>query len=96
MGMLVNHLTLESTAGDAGQGRPAWPEPVDLGFVVGAIRAHAPDLSGDLDEAITVWLDRSAEEPADDQEAALATRRSRLRAFRELLNLSPYQPDPRD
>ena len=63
------------------------PDPIDLAFVVGSIRAHAPELSADLDEAITVWL---AQTRGDSE------RRSRLQALRELLNLSPYEPDSRD
>ena len=72
-------------------------QPIDLAFVVGAIRAHAPELSDDLDDAISVWLSQADVLPFGQPTAgALVTRRSRLEALRELLDLSPYEPDPRD
>ena len=64
--------------------------PINLARVVGAIRAHAPELSDDLDDAISAWLEERRELPTPPG------RRARLRAFLELLHLSPYDPDPRD
>jgi hypothetical protein len=71
--------------------------PIDLAFVVGSVRAHAPELADDLDAAITIWLEHAGEFAVREAEPdCLTTRRSRLRALRELLALGPYEPDPRD
>jgi hypothetical protein len=70
--------------------------PIDLAFVVGSIRARAPELADDLDAAITIWFEHGDGFAIRDTEPGLATRRSRLGALRELLALSPYEPDPRD
>jgi hypothetical protein len=80
-----------------GRAEPVRTMPIDLAFVVGAIRGHAPELSDDLDEAITGWLAQTSS-PADRRTGLrpLTSRRSRLQALRELLHLSAYEPDPRD
>jgi len=76
---------------------PHPPKPIDLARVVGAIRANAPELSDDLDVAITAWLEQErASAGSQIGPSELNTRRSRLQALRELLSLSPYEPDSRD
>jgi hypothetical protein len=97
-------ILVDKNGGGDGPGAPAdrgrSPDaltPIDQSLVVGAIRARAPELSDDLDDAITVWLEQAgglairAAEPGRP-----TTRRSRLEALRELLALGPYEPDSRD
>ena len=99
------HDSFEDPPDDAPTGDPASePRPaharegtklIDLAHVVGSIRAHAPELADDLDDAISVWLGQADVLPFS-QASELETRRSRLQALRELLNLSAFEPDPRD
>jgi hypothetical protein len=76
---------------------PQGTRPVDVAFVVGAIRAHAPELADDLDDAISIWLGQADVIPFGRAvRDRLVDRRSRLEALQALLALSPFEPDPRD
>lgn len=60
----------------------------ELARVVGPIGIRQPELADDLIDAIGLWL--------EVRRVAPSARRERLLACLELLELSPYEPDPRD